>query len=503
MKSTAKRAHRLLFELMCLALVICMAVGALPIWAAEEAATDASETEQAPATVKVLVAKKDIKQGTYITDEYVEVIDVPNYNLPPNTMNDIEKAMRKYATENIYEGEYLSPTQVSSKKVAKESSNVLVQDIVESTDAYVIVTDYIKANTGKDIASNLQELIDKNPKKTIYFPAGEYLIGSSIYTSAVPSKSVSLKLADGAVIKAHDKWTNEKGSHLISMGASQNENDIRSPGSYYSFIGGTLDGNGEANGLEIKHGRESLIREVCIRNVARKGVTVQEGSNSGSSDIDFEDITIIGSHVAGSIGLEVIGYDNTFTNFRIYDMDTGAHFQSGGNLVKNFSVYNTDVSKSSSPESTVGLSTSDWSSNWISGCTVENQATAYKLGSRTIFYDCTARWTTDACTKQTAINAHSPYLTISSLKAEFYGEAAKATFLELRNIPRVEIRDEDDKIIGYGRVIAKPIIEGCMFDTSLEDSSLYTEDSEFYSENTKFYERYLKFPVIPLNSQND
>lgn len=493
MKHSVKNVRRIFLELMCLALILCMSLCALPVWASEEAAeTEASEEQNAPATVQIVRAKKDIPQGTYITDDYIELAEVPNYNLPPNTLDDMEQVMRKYAVEDISSGEYIGSYRISSKKVSKVSNDVLVQDIAESTDPYVIVTDYVKANTGKDIVYNLQELIDKNPGRTIYFPAGEYLISCSLQTSAVATKSVSLRLADGAVIKAADNWTKANGSHLISMGGSEDANDIRTPGSYYSFIGGTLDGNGEANGLQIMHGRESLIRDVCIRNVARKGVTVEKGSNNGSSDIDFEDITIIGNHVSSSVGLEVIGYDNTFTNFRIYDMDTGAHFESGGNLVKNFSVYNTDPSKSSNPESTVGISTSSYSSNWISTCTVENQATAYSLGNKTIFYDCTARWTTELCTKQTAVNLLSPYIAISGLRAEFYGEAATATFLELRNIPK----DND------GRVVAHPIIEGCMFDTSLEDSNLYAEDSEFYSENTKFYERYLKFPIIPLNSDN-
>ena len=38
---------------------------------------------------------------------------------------------------------------------------------------YVIITDYVKANTGEDLADALQNIIDSNPRKTIYFPDGE------------------------------------------------------------------------------------------------------------------------------------------------------------------------------------------------------------------------------------------------------------------------------------------------------------------------------------------
>ena len=32
---------------------------------------------------------------------------------------------------------------------------------------YVVVTDYVKANTGEDLADALQNIIDSNPRKTI------------------------------------------------------------------------------------------------------------------------------------------------------------------------------------------------------------------------------------------------------------------------------------------------------------------------------------------------
>ena len=35
---------------------------------------------------------------------------------------------------------------------------------------YVIVTDYVKANTGEDVSDAIQKIINENPHRTIYFP---------------------------------------------------------------------------------------------------------------------------------------------------------------------------------------------------------------------------------------------------------------------------------------------------------------------------------------------
>jgi hypothetical protein len=38
---------------------------------------------------------------------------------------------------------------------------------------YVVVTDYVKANTGRDISDAIQKVINDNPMRTIFFPDGE------------------------------------------------------------------------------------------------------------------------------------------------------------------------------------------------------------------------------------------------------------------------------------------------------------------------------------------
>ena len=71
---------------------------------------------------------------------------------------------------------------------------------------FVVVTDFFDLKNCEDVAYEIQNIIDKNPNRTIYFPDGEYTVKRPIVTPADPRKSVSLKLSDFAVIRVADGW---------------------------------------------------------------------------------------------------------------------------------------------------------------------------------------------------------------------------------------------------------------------------------------------------------
>ena len=125
---------------------------------------------------------------------------------------------------------------------------------------YVVVTDYLDINTGYDLSEQIQEIIDNNPNRTIYFPDGEYVIDYPISTSANPVHAVSLELSNFAVIKASQSWKSEEA--MIRLGAAEHYNDINTNGSNYSLIGGIIDGNGTAKGVSIESGRETSVHNV-------------------------------------------------------------------------------------------------------------------------------------------------------------------------------------------------------------------------------------------------
>ena len=425
-----KRFLKLAFEIVCVALVLSMLLGVLPLFAEEE--TEAPVEEEKPATLDIVVAAADVPVGTRLNDNHVKLVTVPNMNLPSNVITDISEVYEKYSKLDLVAGEYVSGDQLSNKRVSRVNNDLLNKDIVDTDDAYVIVTDYIKADTGEDISTLLQQLIDKNPQRTIYFPDGEYLIKTPIRTSDTPGKSTSLHLADGAVIKAHDKWSSSNG-YLIDMGGNYTgTSDIVAIGSYYSIIGGTLDGNGKANGISYTAGRESLIRDVCIKNVDI-GLYIPLGVNNGSSDADFEDLVIYGSGKAGSKGIFVQGHDNTFTNIRIYNTETAIHCNAGTSLYKSIYAYN-DPAAMESYESTRGFYSTSWA--WFTDCVAENFAVGYEFtDARCVVSDNIARWTSELCTTQIAIKLGTSYLPVSGIRAEFLAveNPVEISFLSVLN----------------------------------------------------------------------
>lgn len=439
-----------ILSIICAVILICMSVTAFPVSAEDSALTTGATDES---TVVIIRAKKDIPEGTRITEDYVEAVTVSKLNVPGNVISEITNVVTQFATENIYEGEYISKDRISVKAVSKVNDSTLVKNPDKSTDDYLVVTDYIKADTGADISTPLQELIDKNPNRNIYFPDGEYVLGCSLLTSARGRDSVSILLSDGAVIKAANNWKKKSGNNaLICLGGSEDYNNIKDVGSYYTLMGGTLDGNGKADGVCIVSGRESLVRNICIKNTVT-GIDILNGTNNGSSDIDFEDITILGNGKLNTVGIKVDACDNTFTNIKIYNVGKGFDCFRGGNLIESIYVY-TDSEEIMTSKTSLGIvATAD---NWVSECYVENYSMAYYFGHKTKSWDNTAAWTNDACIYQIAFTMkNSVSGTLSACKALF--------------------KDVPEATIAYvqGGTFDLAHIEGAMFDTALENDGTY------------------------------
>ena len=62
-----------------------------------------------------------------------------------------------------------------------------------------LVADNIPRDGVTDASDAIQQLIDENPNRTIFFPDGVYRLRKPICTPADPAKSVSLQLASFAV----------------------------------------------------------------------------------------------------------------------------------------------------------------------------------------------------------------------------------------------------------------------------------------------------------------
>ncbi len=261
---------------------------------------------------------------------------------------------------------------------------------------YVVVTKYVKVNSGKDVSDAIQKIIDENPNRTIYFPDGVYIISKPIVTPAEPTKSVALELSNFAVIRASEGWSHDEA--MVRLGGKDAANNISIPGSNYYLDGGIIDGSGVAKGISIDGGRETVIRNTSIKNVV-VGIHVKKGANSGSSDSDIIGVNIVGNNTHTSIGVLVEGYDNTFTNMRIGGVHVGFLIRSQANMLRN--IHPLYYGANNTYETSCGF-LDETGCNWYDFCYSDEFATAFRITRSASHYNnCFAYWYSKRGTKHT------------------------------------------------------------------------------------------------------
>ena len=300
---------------------------------------------------------------------------------------------------------------------------------------YVVVTDYLEANTGKDVSDAIQKIIDENPMKTIFFPDGEYILAKPICTSGKPETAVSLMLSNFATLKAADDWSNKEEA-LVKLGAAEHHNTIYRNGSNYSFVGGIVDGNMVASGISIDSGRETCIRNVSIKHTFI-GIHVKRGANNGSSDADIDTVNIVGNNRPDSVGVLVEGYDNTFTNMRIAAVQIGFLLKSGGNFLRNIHplfIYGYEYLDNDYMffEDSVAFWDQTGGSNWFDYCYSDQMATGYRFapGAKPIVMNAFIMWYSAKGNKEVAFDCPGEFkATITNAKVHFRGDTTGNIFL--------------------------------------------------------------------------
>ena len=161
---------KVLHRIVAFALVLVMSASMLTIVFTSSAAEK---------TVDVVMLVNDVAAGRKIKSTDIEVKTFKNVNIPSNVISDKSLVSGKFAKTDLYAGEYVYADQVSTTSSAVSGAEILLQAITTSKENYVVVTDYIPVDTGTDITTHIQNLIDKNPGRTIYFPDG----GEHSYTA--------------------------------------------------------------------------------------------------------------------------------------------------------------------------------------------------------------------------------------------------------------------------------------------------------------------------------
>lgn len=353
-----------------------------------EAPTEA-QTEAPARTVSALTLKNKKAKNEYISSSDVEVVEVSEDQLPDDYITKKTQAIGKWAADTLEAGTYIGASMLLNESPIK--SDTKNDDPSVSELGYLVITEYVKANTGLDVSDAIQKVIDENPNRTIFFPDGEYVLAKPIATSANPKNSVSLHLSNYAVLKAADGWDHTEA--MVRLGGAEAFNNIMTNGSNYYFYGGIIDGNGVANGISIDSGRETSVRNVSIKHTYI-GLHIKTGANSRSSDADIDTVNIVGNNKAGSIGVYVVGYDNTLTNMRIANVQTGVKLEGAGNFLRNLHplmIY----SEEPQYDYTESVGFDDQSGgNWYDFCYSDQFAVGFKMANHTLstYQTCFCFW---------------------------------------------------------------------------------------------------------------
>ena len=404
-------ATRGVFLLICTALILSFALNSC---------VTLDFDEDNASTVEVLRLTEEISVGEKITSAKFEKVALPEGLVWIGALSDADAVVGKYSRIELGVGDYLIESYLSDEKIEekKEPVDVSGNDRGFSALGYVVITDHVKANTGADLSKAIQKVIIQNPKSVIYFPDGEYVISSPIATPADGDLSVSLKLSDNAIIKASDDWSDSNA--MIRLGGMNERNDINVRGSNYYLEGGIIDGNGKAKGVSIDHGRETSVRDVTIVNTS-VGLTVRFGANGGSSDADIENIRIYGNGALSSIGLQIQGWDNTFSNMQISNVQIGVKIETAANLLRDIHVTYVQSGKlETAYRSSIGfLDMGD--RNWYDNCTSEGFCTGFEIrSSRSILSSCVAKWYPDQTSKQVCLYTPNAWGSVARSCAAYF-----------------------------------------------------------------------------------
>ena len=298
----------------------------------------------------------------------------------------------------------------------------------EFASPFVLVTDYVKANSGEDVSDVLQQIIMDNPRRVIFFPDGEYLISKPICTPANPENAVSLKLSNFAVIKAMDGWDSDEA--MIRLGAAEPFNTIMVNGSNYYLSGGIIDGNNVANGVSIDSGRETRVENVSIKHT-KVGLHVKWGANSGSADCDICNVNIVGRGTVDSIGLLIEGMDNTFTNMRIARVQIGVKLLKGGNYLRNIHPLYSLASGWDHYTDSIAFCDLSWE-NWYDFCYSDQYCTGFYFADnvRSICHNCFCFWWKTLDGGETGFRTDGKFCSIiKSSKVSFRGDAPNTNYI--------------------------------------------------------------------------
>lgn len=185
-----------------------------------------------------------------------------------------------------------------------------------------------------DDTALIQNLIDTNGLKTLYFPEGEYLISEPLTIRSANADTINLTLDENAVIK-----TNTTIDSLIEIGHnSTGTYDRYAKGSILTICGGILDAAHTTQAIKIWSNRkQTVVKDLTIINISNYGIYTDIGSDTSSStDNVFDNLSINGEKTASNtVGIYLNANDDKLTHIRINGCRTAIYCGRAGHTFED------------------------------------------------------------------------------------------------------------------------------------------------------------------------
>lgn len=231
------------------------------------------------------------------------------------------------------------------------SNKVLGDEVINghnglhASDNIVSVIDHGVRNDGTPIGSELNDIVNKSYKRTLYFPAGTYTLTEPIVLPLDYTKNVNIIFDKNALIRS-DKHLEA----LLKVGYSERQIVDRSLRQFSYIEGGVFDCYNADNGILVNGLKQlvSLRSMSLIRGRAthiRINVT-DDFKGTASSDTKIDNVTIQGiSSNNETIGIYIDGscHDCKISDTFIYGTKQAIITKSAGHILNNVHI----LSKSS------------------------------------------------------------------------------------------------------------------------------------------------------------
>ena len=395
------KKNNIIKRILCAVLCVCMITGTLLALAS----CDAADMSNKDSSKTVIVLKEDVPAGTKLTADMFEVVKRPETSIHLNAICDVNNVENKYAVQNLYKGEFIFAGKITDKDPAANKSDY---------KAYIVLTDEMSNKNG-DIATELQRIINKYPGRTIEIPDGEYVLSKPVTVYADPTKAVSIRLSDYAVIKPASNWNSSEAMFNLCVGEIPEDKKLTET---FYIQGGLFDGNGIATAISVENAENFFIANVDVKN-SPLAFDLKGGI------LDMENVNIIGAG-GDSIGIKAACNTSSFSNVRITDVSIGVYATGDNNLFK--SVYATHRNGNN----VAGFKDTSRGNNYDM-CTSEDFTVGYEMGEGNhIYYGCYAKWTSSAINPQVAFKATGKFNSvIRTTRADFDFVGCNAAYLKV------------------------------------------------------------------------